>query len=103
MKSLRKRFSMIIGIMLVLSLMMAGVTSAADTSKEVKIVGYLLGAAPAGMSDRRRFVDTTVVSPGSTAASRPSCLPSAHAPRTSVTDRRHPHGRKVTIRWHASC
>ncbi len=51
MKSLGKRFSVIIGMMLVLSLMMAGVTLAADTSKEVKIVGYLLGAAPAGMPE----------------------------------------------------
>lgn len=51
MKSLGKRFSVFIGMMLVLSLMMTGVALAADTSKEVKIVGYLLGAAPAGMPE----------------------------------------------------
>ena len=51
MKSGHKGFLTSIGMVLVLSLMMTGMALGADTSKEVNIVGYLLGAAPAGMPE----------------------------------------------------
>lgn len=53
MKSCMKQLSLGLTIIMLLSLVVAGVTSAAevDTSKEVKIVGYLLGEAPAGMPE----------------------------------------------------
>jgi putative aldouronate transport system substrate-binding protein len=51
MKSLQKTFAVLLGIMMMISFLAPGATWAADTSKEVKIVGYLLGAAPAGMPE----------------------------------------------------
>jgi putative aldouronate transport system substrate-binding protein len=53
MKAFMKQLSLGLTLIILLSLLVTGATPAAevDTSKEVKIVGYLLGDAPAGMPE----------------------------------------------------